>query len=264
MYLISVAIKSQSTAKLSMASKNTSLKRKAPSDDTSSEEDTPLALSPAKQSKSAAISMPGAIEATTVPMASVTSKRPRKSTKATIIESDDSAGDDAAFKSESDEPIAKKKPAKKRVTKAKTTAPKKKAKLESGDEEDTPVKPKKRAKKAAKVESDAESDEEEKPKARSKKKSAGKKPKDEDASSMMDVDSPQKAPKNGKGKKVKVKDDEAVNEEEAIYRWWEAKEAEGDNSVKWTTLEHNGVIFPPPYEPLPSHVKMKYNGMFWL
>ncbi|KAF9029059.1 hypothetical protein BDZ89DRAFT_1112826 [Hymenopellis radicata] len=31
-------------------------------------------------------------------------------------------------------------------------------------------------------------------------------------------------------------------------------------SVKWNTLEHSGVLFPPPYEPLPSSVKMKYNG----
>ena len=27
---------------------------------------------------------------------------------------------------------------------------------------------------------------------------------------------------------------------------------------KWTTLEHNGVIFPPPYKP--HGVKMLYNG----
>ncbi|KAI9611858.1 hypothetical protein KEM48_004365 [Puccinia striiformis f. sp. tritici PST-130] len=32
------------------------------------------------------------------------------------------------------------------------------------------------------------------------------------------------------------------------------------DTPKWKTLEHNGVLFPPDYEPLPSHVKMKYDG----
>ena len=40
---------------------------------------------------------------------------------------------------------------------------------------------------------------------------------------------------------------------------WEA-EAMGDGTTKWTTLEHAGVLFPPPYEPLPKGVKMKYDG----
>lgn len=42
------------------------------------------------------------------------------------------------------------------------------------------------------------------------------------------------------------------------YKWWE--QGENDGSVKWTTLVHNGVLFPPPYVPLPKHVKMKYDG----
>lgn len=33
---------------------------------------------------------------------------------------------------------------------------------------------------------------------------------------------------------------------------------QGDGSSKWVTLEHNGVLFPPPYEP--HGVKMKYDG----
>ncbi|GAV53029.1 hypothetical protein ZYGR_0AI03110 [Zygosaccharomyces rouxii] len=47
-------------------------------------------------------------------------------------------------------------------------------------------------------------------------------------------------------------------EAEENYKWWEKEK--DDDTVKWTTLKHNGVIFPPPYEPLPSHVKMYYNG----
>lgn len=42
------------------------------------------------------------------------------------------------------------------------------------------------------------------------------------------------------------------------YKWWEHQKE--DSTVKWETLSHNGVLFPPPYEPLPSHVKMKYDG----
>lgn len=60
-----------------------------------------------------------------------------------------------------------------------------------------------------------------------------------------------------KGKKKK---ENKEDEQEEIFRWWDA-EGNGDGTVKWQTLEHNGVIFPPPYEPLPSHVKMKYNGI---
>ena len=50
-------------------------------------------------------------------------------------------------------------------------------------------------------------------------------------------------------------------EEDQGYKWWEVnQEEEGDGYIKWQTLEHNGVMFPPPYEPLPSHVKLYYNN----
>lgn len=60
--------------------------------------------------------------------------------------------------------------------------------------------------------------------------------------------------KKGKGKK----DDS--EEAEEIYRWWDAPKKE-DDSIKWETLQHNGVIFPPAYEPLPKNVKLLYNGV---
>ena len=60
-----------------------------------------------------------------------------------------------------------------------------------------------------------------------------------------------------KGKK-KAKEEE---EEADSYRWWDSERPVEDDSVKWMTLEHSGVLFPPPYEPLPSNVKMKYNGL---
>ncbi|KAG0742352.1 hypothetical protein G6F58_005853 [Rhizopus delemar] len=78
----------------------------------------------------------------------------------------------------------------------------------------------------------------------------------------MDIDKPSKKrplekPENKKGKK-KVKKEE---EEKDIYKWWEEQDQSGiaeDDSIKWTTLEHNGVLFPPEYEP--HNVKMKYDG----
>ncbi|KAF3399343.1 DNA topoisomerase 1 [Talaromyces pinophilus] len=69
--------------------------------------------------------------------------------------------------------------------------------------------------------------------------------------------------KKGKGKATPVKaesEDVEGAEEEEEYRWWEDP-TKGDGTIKWTTLEHNGVVFPPPYEPLPKNVKMKYDGV---
>ncbi|CAF5021142.1 unnamed protein product, partial [Rotaria sp. Silwood1] len=33
---------------------------------------------------------------------------------------------------------------------------------------------------------------------------------------------------------------------------------------KWTTLEHKGPLFPPPYESLPHNIKFFYNGLYYL
>lgn len=78
------------------------------------------------------------------------------------------------------------------------------------------------------------------------------------------------APANGgvKKKASKVKeekpaaseDDDMAEEGEEESRWWENPDKQ-DGVIKWRTLEHNGVIFPPPYQPLPKHVKMLYNGI---
>jgi DNA topoisomerase-1 len=68
------------------------------------------------------------------------------------------------------------------------------------------------------------------------------------------VDADQKDVKKGKGRKKKEEE-----EEEEIFKWWEV-DPDGDGTQKWKTLVHSGVIFPPPYEPLPSNVKMLYDG----
>lgn len=59
---------------------------------------------------------------------------------------------------------------------------------------------------------------------------------------------------------TKTEQDEEADQEEDEYRWWEDP-TKGDGSKKWTTLEHNGVVFPPEYEPLPKHVKLLYDGI---
>lgn len=66
-----------------------------------------------------------------------------------------------------------------------------------------------------------------------------------------------------KGRKVKdeqTAEDQEAEDEEDEYRWWEDP-TKGDGTKKWTTLEHNGVVFPPEYEPLPKNVKMRYDGV---
>lgn len=66
-------------------------------------------------------------------------------------------------------------------------------------------------------------------------------------------------PKPKAVKKGETEQDQEAEDEEEEYRWWEDP-TKGDGTIKWTTLEHAGVVFPPPYEPLPKNVKMLYNG----
>ena len=61
-------------------------------------------------------------------------------------------------------------------------------------------------------------------------------------------------------KKEAEEEDEAAEAEEEEYRWWEDP-TKGDGSIKWTTLEHAGVVFPPLHEPLPKNVKLHYDGV---
>ncbi|KAJ4483382.1 DNA topoisomerase I [Lentinula aciculospora] len=221
------------------------LKRKKSSyAESSGEDDIPLASSPSK-SASAAVAMPGAVAATTVPSSKVKSKR--LSTK----------------KEESEDDDYLKKPQKKKPARKKT-------KKEESSDDDVPIaatKPSARKRKAE-LESDPESSDEDKPivkKAPAKKAALKKAKKEEDVEqsvpkpngkAKMKVKDEGEEEGKGKGKKKRKKEEE---EQEEVYRWWDA-DANGDGSVKWQTLEHNGVIFPPPYDPLPPHVKMKYNG----
>ena len=137
----------------------------------------------------------------------------------------------------------------------KKAASKKKAKKgDSDDEDDIPLVKRKQpaakkavngtAKKVKKEESDDEDDIPLRKKAPLKKT-----PKKEAAS-----------PAKGKGKAKKEESNDEDGDEEEEYKWWEDT-AKGDGTIKWTTLEHNGVVFPPEYEPLPKGVKMLYDGV---
>lgn len=74
---------------------------------------------------------------------------------------------------------------------------------------------------------------------------------------------PTKAPAKGKApaKKAdaKSKSPDAGDEEEGEHEWWNEAKPD-DDTIKWTTLEHNGVLFPPEYQPLPKNVRLYYDG----
>ncbi|KAG1767000.1 DNA topoisomerase I [Suillus occidentalis] len=202
-------------------------KRVVALDSSSDDDDVPLASSPAK--KSATTPMPGTSKASTV-----------NGHKAVKAESDDKHSSATS---------------KKKRAPTKKGPPQKKLKREDHDasasegEEAIPVKKEKVSRKRkSKVKEDTSADVEDPGKSKpTKKRATSNKVKDGADGSVT----PQ--PK----KKGKVKDE--GEDEEEVYRWWEAQQ-NNDGEVKWQTLEHNGVIFPPPYEPLPSNVKMKYKG----
>lgn len=81
---------------------------------------------------------------------------------------------------------------------------------------------------------------------------------------VIKVEKPEKKTakkENGKAAAVKKEatetpENDEESEEDDEYKWWE--NPVWDDTVKWETLEHNGVYFPPEYQP--HGVKMIYNG----
>ncbi|KAI0411185.1 eukaryotic DNA topoisomerase I [Xylaria grammica] len=70
--------------------------------------------------------------------------------------------------------------------------------------------------------------------------------------------SPSKKAPAKKAKKEPSEDPADAEDDEEEFRWWD--QAKADDSIKWQSLEHNGVLFPPEYEPLPKNVKLIYDG----
>jgi DNA topoisomerase-1 len=57
-------------------------------------------------------------------------------------------------------------------------------------------------------------------------------------------------------KETPTKKSPKKEEEEEEYKWW--LEENRDDTIKWNSLVHNGVLFPPNYEP--HGVRIKYKG----
>jgi DNA topoisomerase I len=80
------------------------------------------------------------------------------------------------------------------------------------------------------------------------------------ASKKVKAEASSPVKKAAKGKAVKKEESaDAEEEEEEEYRWWEDP-GKSDGTKKWDTLQHQGVIFPLAYEPLPKNVKLLYDG----
>ncbi|GBE80607.1 DNA topoisomerase 1 [Sparassis crispa] len=245
-------------------------RKKAVADDSSSDEGIPLASSPAKSIASAATHMNGACAATPTPTPVANGKKKIVNGVKAEPASDAAGGGDDD--DDDDAPITKKK----RVNgHAKSKPPRKKVKTEDNDqrlcddsEDDKPIVKKAPAKGKRKLKEESDADEEsfaddDKPlkKPRAKKAAPNKRAKKEESSVTVskakrkavkaEAEDGEATPKKGKKKK---------EEEDEVFRWWEQEDPNGDGTQKWQTLEHNGVYFPPPYESLPSHVKMKYAG----
>ncbi|KAF8863437.1 putative DNA topoisomerase 1 [Acephala macrosclerotiorum] len=134
-------------------------------------------------------------------------------------------------------------------SKAKKAAPKKIKKEESDSDELKPKGKRKSNGTAAKKANGVKKEESDSDAPLAKKKAPAKK-----------ANGKVKAEDVSPAKKDKGKKEASVEEEDEVYRWWDAPKKE-DDSIKWDTLEHNGVVFPPEYEPLPKNVKLLYDGI---
>jgi DNA topoisomerase-1 len=249
------------------------LKRKKPVvyAESSSEDDTPLASSPMKTNGQEATSLPPRTLKRKKPVYAESSSEddtplassPMKPNGKSIVKQESSSTD-----AQVDEDV----PNKRRISNGKP--PRKKIKDEDDDDDDQPIMPakssasrKQKARTKSKPDSEAEVP---------LPKTSRRKRVKEEKSNSPEREVPKKRKRSTKGKteetegssptKAKRKKKEEEEEEEEVFKWWE-NEADpngDDGTVKWQTLGHNGVIFPPPYEPLPGNVKMKYKGMFLL
>lgn len=195
-------------------------------------------------------------------------KKPPKASETAIGESEDSdtpLGSKLAQEKAKIEKRAEKeaKEIRKEEKKSSAAAAKKKIKKQDSDDDDddAPVAKKKRqsngtssAKKQANGVKKEESDEDDMPLARKAPVKKARTATKSETSTPVGKGSKAKALKKGE-----TEEDQEAEDEEEEYRWWEDP-TKGDGTIKWTTLEHAGVVFPPPYEPLPKNVKMLYNG----
>jgi DNA topoisomerase-1 len=192
-------------------------------------------------------------------------EKPATPPKKKVMESDDEESDqeddDDEFEFDTKKKTrssAKKTPVKKTPTKKKVVKKEESESESEESEEETPKKrkaPVRRKIVAKKEESESEEESPKKKKAPAKKATTRKTKKEEPAT-------PKK--KRGKGKAKKEEDGEdEEEEEEEVYKWWRLDEDELEtllnSDTKWTTLKHNGVLFPPEYEP--HGIPVTYDGV---
>ena len=198
---------------------------------------------------------------------STTLKKPPKASETAIGESEDSdtpLGSKLAKEKAKIEKRAEKEAKeirKEEKKKASAAAAKKKVKKQDSDDDGKPIPKKKRqsngtsfAERQTNGVKKEESDDDDLPLARKTPVKKAKAETKSETSTPTDKGSRAKALKKGE-----TEEDQEAEDEEEEYRWWEDP-TKGDGTIKWTTLEHAGVVFPPPYEALPKNVKMRYNG----
>ncbi|KAF9932113.1 DNA topoisomerase 1 [Linnemannia zychae] len=201
--------------------------------------------------------------------------RPGSAKKSYKEDSSDSDGEgDYRGSSDSDVPLAKKKAADSKansktngVAKAKNgtngtsrTKSTPKYKEDSSSESDVPLAKKAASKKASatttKTKIKTEPVTSGKPKQSSSSTTTKKRVKDEedDKSKIKKIKKEEEEDKPLK----KAKKEEEEDDDDADAWWLNQKEENEDDTVKWKSLVHNGVYFPPEY--VPHGVKMKYDG----
>lgn len=225
MALILHLLTSQAARKHGKTSPPRKRKQAAVSDSLSSDDDIPLASSPAKPAKSVTRKANG--KGGPSKSRTANGKPPKKKVKQDTDASESSDDDDKA--------LVVKKP----NGNGKARQPKGQSSVNDSSDDDKPISKKPDIKNRVKAVKEEPASGAQKTRKRNKVK------KEEEATSPA------------KGKRKKKEEEE---EEEEVFKWWE-QNPDNDGSVKWNVLEHSGVLFPPPYEPLPSHIKMKYNGM---
>ena len=160
--------------------------------------------------------------------------------------------------SDSDVPVAQKLAKQKQQIEK---AAEKEAKQIRNDEKKGTEKAPKKAVPAKRVKKEESSDDD-KPLAKRAAPAKAKKAKPEPAKPAKKVKGEPASAKKATSKAIKKEesaDPEDDEEDDEEVRWWEDP-TKGDGTNKWESLEHNGVVFPPPYQPLPKNVKMKYDG----
>ncbi|CAG8523690.1 3283_t:CDS:10, partial [Dentiscutata heterogama] len=153
--------------------------------------------------------------------------------------------------SDSDVPLAK-------LKSGKGKAAENKAKTGTGKEAEIKLDKKSQVKvKRKRNDSDSEADNK-KQTAKTASKNVANTKKSDTQRKKKKEDSPDESMSAKKRGKQKVKEEDSDNEEDEEFKWWTQQNDNNDGTDKWTTLEHNGVYFPPPY--VPHKVKMKYDG----